>query len=356
MGYQMTNRMTALACGLTGVLALSLANGASAQSVESFYKGKSINVIVGNNAGGAYDAYARLLTRHMGKHIPGNPSFVVRNMTGAGTLIATNYIFNVAPKDGLTFGGVHERMGLEPKVAPKGTQYDGRQFTWIGSMAKQTSVCLTWHTTGIKTVDDARKREVVAGGSGVAGSSAVFPRVMNSLLGTKFKLVTGYQGTDTDIAMERGEVDSRCGFGYASLKATQSDWIRDKKVNMIVQFGLKKHKELPDVPLIMDLLTKEEDRIAMQIMLATQEMGRPFLAPPSVPTDRAEALQKAFDASMVDKALLDDAAKQNLEIDAISGKEIATLMNKLYDVPDAIYARVNSYRQPGNGEDNSARK
>ena len=215
---------------------------------------------------------------------------------------------------------------------------------------------LTWHTTGIKTVDDAKKREVVAGGSGVAGSSAVFPRVMNSLLGTKFKLVTGYQGTDTDIAMERGEVDSRCGFGYASLKATQEDWIRDKKVNMIVQFGLKKHKELPDVPLIMDLLTKEEDRIAMEIMLATQEMGRPFLAPPGLPADRAAALQKAFDASMEDPALLADAAKQNLEIDAISGPEIAALMNKLYDVPDAIYTRVNSYRQPGNGEDNSERK
>ena len=352
----MTKTKAALACGLTGLLAFAFAPDAAAQSVESFYKGKSINVIVGNNAGGAYDAYARLLTRHMGKHIPGNPGFVVRNMTGAGTLIATNYIFNVAPKDGLTFGGVHERMGLEPKVAPEGTKYDGRQFTWIGSMAKQTSVCLTWHTTGIKTVDDAKKREVVAGGSGVAGSSAVFPRVMNSLLGTKFKLVTGYQGTDTDIAMERGEVDSRCGFGYASLKATQSDWIRDKKVNMIVQFGLKKHKELPDVPLIMDLLTKDEDRVAMEIMLATQEMGRPFLAPPSVPADRAAALQKAFDASMLDPALLADADKQNLEIDPISGQEIAALMNKLYDVPDAIYARVNGYRQPGNGEDNSERK
>lgn len=352
----MTKTKAAFACGLAGLFAAAFAPHAAAQSVESFYKGKNINVIVGNNAGGAYDAYARLLTRHMGKHIPGNPGFVVRNMTGAGTLIATNYIFNVAPKDGLTFGGVHERMGLEPKVAPKGTQYDGRQFTWLGSMAKQTSVCLTWHTTGIKTVEDARQREVVAGGSGVAGSSAVFPRVMNSLLGTKFKLVTGYQGTDTDIAMERGEVDSRCGFGYASLKATQADWIRDKKVNMIVQFGLRKHKELPDVPLIMDLLTKDEDRVAMEIMLATQEMGRPFLAPPGVPADRAAALQKAFDASMDDRDLLADAAKQNLEIDAISGQEIAALMNKLYDVPDAIYARVNGYRQPGNGEDNSERK
>jgi len=353
----MTNLKTSLAFGVVGAFALAIAApGASAQSVESFYKGKNINVIVGNNAGGAYDAYARLLTRHMGKHIPGNPGFIVRNMTGAGTLIATNHIYNVAPKDGLTFGGVHERMGLEPKVAPEGTKYDGRKFTWIGSMAKQTSVCLTWHTTGIKTVDDARKNVVVAGGSGVAGSSAVFPRVMNSVLGTQFKLVTGYLGTDTDMALERGEIDSRCGFGYASLKATQPDWIRDNKVNIIVQFGLTKHKELPDVPLIMDLLTKDEDRVAMEVMLATQEMGRPFMAPPGVPADRATALQKAFDASMEDPALLAEAAKQNMEIDPISGSEIAALLNRLYDVPDAIYERVNSFRQPGSGEDNTVRK
>ncbi len=194
-------------CSMTLVLAPFAADTAAAQTVAEFYKGKRVALIVGNNAGGAYDAYSRLLARHMGKHIPGSPTFVVRNMTGAGTLIATNWLFNVAPKDGATIGNFHERMGLEPKVEPKGTQYDGRQFTWLGSMAKQTSICLSWHTTGINSVEDAKKREVIAGGSGVAGSSAVFPRVMNAVIGTKFKLITGYGGNETDIALERGEIE-----------------------------------------------------------------------------------------------------------------------------------------------------
>lgn len=337
--------------GALAVMAAPFAGEAAyAQSTAEFYKGKRISLIVGNNAGGAYDAYARLLARHMGKHMPGNPSFVVKNMTGAGTLIATNWLFNVAPKDGATIGNFHERMGLEPKVEPKGTQYDGREFTWLGSMAKQTSICLSWHTSGIVTVDDAKKREVIAGGSGVAGSSAIFPRVMNAVIGTKFKLITGYGGNDTDIALERGEIESRCGFGWASLKATQPEWVRDKKVNLLVQFSLKKHPELPDVPLLLDLVSKPEDRQALEILFGTQEMGRPFAAPPGIPEDRKVALRKAFDASMQDKALLQEAESMTLEIDPISGEEIQKLMVYLYDVPDPIYKRVLGFRNPVQGE------
>lgn len=341
---------------LIGASALMLAAApfaaetAVAQSVEEFYKGKRLSLIVGNSAGGAYDAYSRLLARHMGKHIPGNPSFVVRNMTGAGTLIATNWLYNVAPKDGSTMANFHERMGLEPKVEPKGTQYDGRKFSWVGSMAKQTSICLSWHASGINTIEDAKKREVIAGGSAVAGSSAIFPRVMNAVIGTKFKLITGYGGTDTDIALERGEIESRCGFGWASLKATQSDWLRDKKINLLVQFSLKKHPELPDVPLLLDMVTKEEDRKALEILFGTQEMGRPFAAPPGIPEDRKVALRRAFDAALSDKALLSEAESMTLEIDPISGEAIEKLMVYLYDVPDPIYKRVLGFRNPVQGE------
>ncbi len=323
---------------------------APASAVESFYKNSRITLIVGNPAGGAYDTYSRLLARHMGKHIPGNPAFVVQNMTGAGTLVATNYLFNVAAKDGSVIGNFHERMGLEPRVQPKGTQYDGRKFTWLGSMAKQTSVCVTWHDTGVKTVEDMQKREVIASGSAVAGSSAVFPRVMNSILGTRIRLIMGYSGTDADIAIERGEVESRCGYGWASLKATKPDWIRDNKINIVVQFSLKRHPDLPNIPTLMDYVTKDEDKLALEIMFATQEMGRPFAAPPGIPEDRKRALRAAFDAAVKDTDLLTEAERGRIEIDPISGAEIDALLARLYEAPDHIFQRVVGYRSPAPGE------
>ncbi len=336
--------------GVAAGCALLVSFAAPASAVESFYKGNRITMIVGNPAGGAYDTYSRLLARHMGKHIPGNPTFTVQNMTGAGTLVATNYLFNVAAKDGSVVGNFHERMGLEPKVQPKGTKYDGRKFTWLGSMAKQTSVCITWHETGVKTIDDMKKREVIAGGSGVAGSSAVFPRVMNALLGTRLRLITGYSGTDADIALERGEIESRCGFGWASLKATKPDWIRDNKINIIVQFSLKPHPELPNIPTLMDFVTNPNDKLALEVMFATQEMGRPFAAPPGIPEDRKQALRAAFDASMKDSALLAEAERGRIEIDPISGAEIDELLGRLYEAPDEVFARVVGYRSPVTGE------
>lgn len=330
--------------------ALMMAFAAPTAAVESFYKDRRVTLIVGNPAGGAYDTYSRLLARHMGRHIPGNPGFVVQNMTGAGTLVATNFLFNVAPKDGSVIGNFHERMGLEPKVQPKGTQYDGREFTWLGSMAKQTSVCITWHATGVKTVDDMRQREVIAGGSGVAGSSAVFPRVMNALLGTNLRLITGYSGTDTDIALERGEIDSRCGFGYASLKATQPEWLRDNRINIVMQFSLEPHPELPQVPMLIDMVSDPDDRLALEIMLATQEMGRPYAAPPGIPEDRKLALRHAFDQAVRDPQLLSEAERGQIEIDPISGAEIDALLQRLYQAPDAVFERVLAFRSPVSGE------
>jgi len=323
---------------------------ARAQSVADFYKGKTLTIYSGHSAAGAYSAYARLLEMHIEKHIPGNPTTVLKIMEGGTGLTLANFLYNVAPKDGLAFGIFHERMGLEPLVAPRGTQFDGRKFTWIGSMAKQTSVCFTWHESKVKTVDDAKKLSIPVGSDAAAASDSVMPRMMNAMLGTKFQIIRGYSGSEIPLAMERGEVEGRCGFGWASLKTTRPNWIAEKKLNMLAQFSFKAHPELPNVPLMMDLVQKPEDKRALELIFATQEMGRPFAAPPSIPADRAAALRKAFQDVVKDPALLADAQKQNIEIDTISGEEITDLLLRLYETPKEIVERVNAFRTGGAGE------
>ena len=331
--------------------AASLIGGeARAQSVADFYKGKTLTIYSGHSAAGAYSAYARLLEMHVGKYIPGNPTTVMKIMEGGTGLTLANFLYNVAPKDGLAFGIFHERMGLEPLVAPRGTQFDGRKFTWIGSMATQTSVCFTWHESKVKSVADAKAMSIPVGASAAAASDSVMPRMMNAMLGTKFQIIRGYGGSDIMLAIERGEVEGRCGFGWASLKTTRPDWITDKKLNMLAQFSFKAHPELPNVPLMMDLVQKPEDKRALELVFATQEMGRPFAAPPAIPADRAAALRKAFQDVVKDPALLADAKKQNVEIDTISGEEITDLLVRLYDTPKEIVERVNAFRTGGSGE------
>lgn len=323
---------------------------ARAQSVAEFYKGKTLSLYSGHSAAGAYSAYARLLEMHISKHIPGNPTTVLRIMEGGTGLTLANWLYNVGPKDGLAFGIFHERMGLEPVVAPRGTQFDGRKFTWIGSMAKQTSICFTWHESKVKTVADAKAMSIPVGASAAAASDSVMPRMMNAMLGTKFQIIRGYGGSDVMLAIERGEIEGRCGFGWASMKTTRPDWYKDGKINLIAQFSFKPHPELPNVPVMMDLVDKPEDKQALELIFATQEMGRPFAAPPGIPADRADALRKAFEAAAKDPALLADAKKQDLEIDTISGKEITDLLVRLYDTPKAVVDRVEGFRTGSAGE------
>ncbi|HEU0071149.1 MAG TPA: hypothetical protein VFS04_07635 [Alphaproteobacteria bacterium] len=330
---------------LFGFAAALFAHKATAQDVAAFYKGKTISIYSGHSAGGAYSAYARLLERHMGKYIPGNPSSVVRLMEGASGRTLANWMYNVGPKDGTAFGIFHERLGLEPIIDSEGLQYDGRKFTWLGSMDKQTFVCVAWHATGLKTVDDLRKREVVVGGTGTDGPSSVFPRMMNAMLGTKFKVISGYAGADELLAVERGEVDGRCGFGWDSIKATRPNWIRDKQINVITQFSLKRMAELPDTPTMMELVDKPEDKRVLELVFATGEMGRPFAAPPGLPKDRADALQAAFLKAVADKDLIADAEKQNLEIDPISARDIQALLDELYTTPKDVAKRAASFRK-----------
>ena len=251
------------------------------------------------------------------------------------------------------FGNFHGNMGIEPKVEGKGSRYDGREFTWIGSMAKQTLVCVTWGSTGLKTVEDLRARTVLAGSSGgPAGSASIFPRVMNSLLGTKFRLISGYTDNDLDLALERGEVESRCGLGWASLKATKPEWIAKGLILTPVVLSLKTHPELPHVPVIMDFVKDEANRQALEVMFTPQEAGRPFAGPPQIPADRASALRRGFDRAMKDPALIAEAERSNIEVDPIAGEEIEVMLKRLYGLPDDVFTRVASFRQPVSGEQN----
>lgn len=348
----MQRSFTPFLMSLAGVAAVSamLATDARGQSVESFYQGRNIDLYSGHSMAGAYTSYARLLERHMSQYIPGKPRLILRIMEGGSGLTVANWLYNAAPKDGGTFGIFHERMGLEPVVAPQGTQFDGRKFSWIGSLAKQTSVCFTWHESKVRTVDDARRQSIPVGASGAAASDSVMPRIMNAMLGTQFQIIRGYAGDVAMLAIERGEVEGRCGFGWASLKTTRPDWFEQKRINLLAQFSLKPHPELPNVPVLMDLVEKPDDKRALELVFATQEMGRPFTAPPGIPGDRLQALRQAFNQTVKNSDFLADAAKQNLEIDAITGEEITALLERLYDTPKEIAERVATFRKGGAGE------
>lgn len=317
--------------------ALALASPASAQSPADFYKGKKIDLYVGYSAGGGYDVYGRMLARHMSKHIPGNPAIVPQNMTGAGSLKLANWLYNVAPKDGTAFGIIGRGTGFDPLLNRKGAQFDAEKFNWLGSMNNEVSVCVAWHTTGITKIEELYGKELTVGGTSASADTDQFPRVTNGVLGTKFKVITGYPGgNDVGLAMERGEVQGRCGWSWSSVKSTHQDWLDQKKINILTQLALTKHPELPDVPLIVDLAKNDEQRKILRIIFARQVMGRPFLAPPNVPKERIEILRKAFMDTMNDKEFIADAEKAQLEITPVSGEEVQKLVEEAYDTPKDV--------------------
>ncbi len=318
----------------------------SAETSAEFYKGKVVEIYSGLSPGGAYTAYARTLQRHIARHIPGNPTVVLKSKPGGVSRVLANWLYNVAPRNGLVFGTVHERMGLEPRINPKGIKFDGSKFNWIGSLGKQKSICVTWHSSPIKTIQDALKQEVIVGSSGSSAGGSVMPRMLNVMIGTKFRIVRGYDSGEIFLGMERGELAGLCGYGWASFKAVKPDWIAGKKLNLLLQFSSVKHRELPNVPVMMDLIKDPEDRQALSLVFATQEMGRPYVAPPGVPKARVSALRRAFDATVKDAKFLAEAKKRRLEIDTITGEEIQALLVKLYKVPLSIGKRVAAFRKP----------
>ncbi|MEE8559803.1 MAG: tripartite tricarboxylate transporter substrate-binding protein [Alphaproteobacteria bacterium] len=335
--------------GLAAALAALSALPASAASVADFYKGKTIKFIISSSPGGGYDAYGRTLTRHLGRHIPGNPRFVPQNMPGAGGIKAANFLFNVAPKDGSVFGGVHRGIAMEPLFGNKQAKYQANEFNWLGSVNNEVSVCVSWGTVPVKTIQDAFKTELIIGGSG-ANDTEAFPAVLNNVIGTKFKIISGYpSGTAVNLAMERREVDGRCGWSWSSVKTQKSDWIKNKTVNILLQMSLAKHPELPDVPLVMDFAKSDADKEVLKLVFARQVMGRPYLAPPGIPPERVAALRAAFDATMKDPKFIADIKKQKLELAPVSGTEIQKLVARIYATPKSVIARTEDaykYRGP----------
>jgi tripartite-type tricarboxylate transporter receptor subunit TctC len=335
-------RLVTLGRGVAAAIpALFAISAAHAQSPADFYKGKTVDLYIGYSAGGGYDVYARALARHMGRFIPGNPTILAKNMPGAGSLVLANWLYNVAPKDGTAFGMIGRGTAFDPLLGSTKAQFDAGKFNWIGSMNDEVSVCVAWHTTGITTLQQVERKELTVGGSGPAADTDQFPKVLNATIGTKFKLVTGYPGgNEVDLAMERGEVMGRCGWSWSSVIATHKNWIDDKKINLLVQLSLSKHVDLPHVPLIMDFARTEEQKQIFNLVFARQPMGRPFLAPPAIPAERAAVLRKAFMDTMKSGEFRAEAEKMQLEINPVSGDAVQKIVQEVYQTPKAVAAAV----------------
>ena len=317
---------------------------AQAQTPAQFYKGRNVDLYIGYSVGGAYDLYARTIARHLGKYIPGNPSIVPKNMEGAGSLRLANWLYNVGAKDGSVIGTIGRGTAFDPLLGSKGAQFQADRFTWIGSANNEVSVCVAWKDSGIRTLEDVMAKELIVGGTGQAADTDQFPRILNGVLGTKFKIVSGYPGgNDVALAMERGEVKGRCGWSWSSVLSTHKKWVDEKSINILVQLSLDKHPALPAVPLAMEFAKTDEQQRILGMILARQVIGRPYLAPPGVPKDRTDALRAAFDATMKDPDFLADAAKAQLEITPVSGADVEKLVQEIYRTPKEVAAKAAEY-------------
>ena len=304
--------------------------------MEDFYRGKTVTILVGFSAGGGYDLYARLLGRHIGRHIPGNPGVTVQNMPGAGSLKATQNVYGVAAKDGLTLATVSRGMLTDPLLGA--ASFEPARLSWLGSITSETSVCATWKTSAVKTWDDMFKREFSLGSNALGDDTANFALIVRNVFGAKVKLVTGYPGgNDVNLAMERGEVDGRCGWSWSSLKS-QKRWLPN--INLLVQFNLEKNPDLPDVPRALERAASDEQRQVLRLLIAGQYVGRPFFTTPDMPADRKAALRAAFDATMKDPEFLAEAAKTDMEITPISGATIDAFIADLYRTPNEVVTKA----------------
>jgi tripartite-type tricarboxylate transporter receptor subunit TctC len=332
----------AAALGITLSAAFAAAlQPAAAQ--EDFYRGKQITLIIGLGAGETYDLYARLLARHLSKYIAGEPLIIPSNKPGAGSLNAVNAVYNTAPKDGTVIGTGHRFVPLMPLLNMPGAQFDALKFNYIGSMARETGLCVARKDSGIRSMQDTKTRELMVGTTGAGAEMTTFNATMSKMLGAKLKVVRGYlTSTEIDLAIERGELQGRCGVSFGSLRVNKPEWLQNKDVTVLIQLGLVRHPDLPDVPLLTELVSNKDDRAALELMLAPSDMARPFFAPPGVPAERIEILRKAFDAALKDPALIEEAAKQRLDLMPMSGAEMQALFVKLYALPQPVLERARA--------------
>lgn len=334
-------RRTAIA-SIAVAAVMGLPASGFAQTVEEFYTGKTVELYIGYTVGGGYDSYARTLARHMGKHIPGNPTVVPVNMDGAGSLRMTNWLFEAAPQDGTVFGTFARAAPFDPLFGNPDANFDGREFNYIGSANNEVSICAAMSRTGIETFDDLKTQELIIGGTGDTADTVQFPKVLNAVFGTQMRIINGYPGgNDVVMAMERQEVDGRCGWSYSSLISGSGDWVANGDVNILMQLSTAKHPALPDVPLVMDLVENDADRALLNLVFARQTLGRPYAAPPNVPADRVEALRTAFMATMEDPEFLAEALAQDLEITPVDGVTVQQLVADGYAADPAVIARLD---------------
>jgi tripartite-type tricarboxylate transporter receptor subunit TctC len=345
----MVRRIDTTRIGLTLVLALMMAAAAAffgatrfaaAQASEPLYSGKQIRMVIANGAGGAYDIYARILAAHLSRNIPGNPSIIDQNMPIAGGMQATNWAYAEAPRDGSVILATFNSLLAEPLYGNPAARYDPRKFEYIGSISRQQNICATWHTSPVKTIAQAKAQEVIVTATGSSSDSAILPRVLNAVLGTKFKVVLGYSTSDSRLAVERGEADGVCGLSWSTLKAASPEWIQKKLLNVLVQTGTRPQPDLPDVPLLVDLVSSPQDKKAIELLSFQQEMGRPFLMPPGTPKEMVTTMRRAFDATMTDPMFLADANKAFLEVDPMSGETMEQILNNAYAMPAALLHRA----------------
>lgn len=326
-----------LLIGLSFVACVALAQSASAQTPAEFYRGKTITMLIAGDAGGGYDVYARAFARHMSKHIPGNPDIIPKNQPAGFGLAAANTLYAKADKDGLTMASFTNNVPMDPLFGNPAAHYDPLKMVWLGSIGKLQNVCATWHTSPVKTLEQAREKEIFVGAAGATSNTALMPRISNELLGTKFKIVGGYNGAnDLTLSIEKGEVEGICGLSWSTMKASRPHWIRDHLLNVIVQMGLDKLPDLPNVPSALDLVSDPVKKRVLELILIRQETGRPFALPPGVPQDRADALKAAFSATLKDPEFVAEAKKLQLEIDPLSGDQVTQLLTKAYGAPLAI--------------------
>ena len=328
-------RRLSVALAFVGLLA------APARAQEPFYANKTISIIVGFGAGGGYDLYARLLARFLGNHIPGKPNVIVQNMEGAGGVRAANHVYAIAAKDGTVIAGVNQGAAMFQLLGGKGAQYDPAKFQWLGSMANSNNTVYVWHKAGVNTIEDAKVREVTMAGSGVISDANIYPAILNALVGTKFKVINGYAGTnESNLALERGEVDGRGGGAYSSLVSTRPQWLRDKQIRILTQIGFDKEPDLPDVPLLLDLVKSEEDKQIASLVTLPVAIGYNYWLAPEVPAERMAILRKAFEDTMRDPEMIAEAKRQLFEIRPKKGEELQAMVQKAAQIPKPILQKT----------------
>jgi tripartite-type tricarboxylate transporter receptor subunit TctC len=320
-----------------------IAGPAAAQSLQDFYSKTPVQLLIGFPAGNAYDTYGRAVARHLGRHIPGNPTVVVVNRPGAGSLNSANYLYSGAPKNGATIATFNRSVPLDPLMGNAAAKFDPRKFNWLGSVGNEVSVCVTWHTSPVKNFDDLIGKELILGATSFSADTGIYPLVLKNVFGAKLKIITGYPGGgEINLAMENREVDGRCGWSWSGVKSQKPAWLKDRQIHLLVQMGLQKADDLPDTPLILDVAKGAEQRKILEVINSRQEFAWPFAAPPDIPADRAQALRNAFAATMKDPEFLADAKKIHIDVNPISGAAVEKLIGEVYSTPDSILAKVRS--------------